>query len=303
MAENGDIHMWKKSIGYLGVIACLVLGCSQSNTPSGSDNNQQEPATASNQTITPTAGPAKVGQSAQDLESLTRLAKQYESTQEFTKAATIWGQVEQLVAEQFGNKSWQAQNATMAYRKAIDKGQLTPDELQQLKVTVSHAEELQKLISNQELQSALDVCKQQSAIFSRVLGHDSIEVGQCSIQSATIQHQLGQLDNATKNYHHGIETLKSQGMLDHPELEIAHTGLAEIYASRMKLRPAISNQKEAARIAAVAWGDKSRKFASQANQLGVLYHRAGNLEVAFELLEHTKNLRESQFGNQHEAFA
>ena len=93
-----------------------------------------------------------------------------------------------------------------------------------------------------------------------------------------------------------------RGYGDHPELQLAHAGLAAAYARKGQLAPAVANQKHATRIAGVIEGLQSTEYATQANQLGVLYHQAGNLQVAHDILQATKAIRGRVLGQRSTAF-
>ena len=85
----------KSWIGWTSVLACFLLGCGPSEPVTKLSPADNQPAESESSAQTETA----VEQVAKDLDSLTELAQQYEQERNFRNAASIWGQVEQLLVD------------------------------------------------------------------------------------------------------------------------------------------------------------------------------------------------------------
>ena len=82
----------------------------------------------------------------------------------------------------------------------------------------------------------------------------------------------------------------------HPDLELAHHELGQLYLNKDSFGPAISNLKASTRLASKIWGDASLMYARGANQLGVAYHRAGQNATALEIHKAAELIRVHKLG-------
>ena len=282
----------------VGLLLILVAGCSQT----GSELANEEEA-SENVAHDRLAEIQETEQFNKDLEALNELAKSNESEFNFADAATVWGQVQQLVSERFGPDSWQAFNAKLAHDSTFRKSQFDSSELAIEKQITRQLEQVKESIKTKQLAQALATNNKIVELSEQLYGGSSVEFSQALVRSATLESGNQNYSTATKQFHQAIEILRQHGFEDHPDLETAHAGLASAYSKQSKLPPAAANQKEATRISAAVWGRESLNFAIQANQLGVIYHKAGNLDVAFEILDRAKQIREKLLGTDHAMFA
>ncbi len=239
---------------------------------------------------------------AGEITALTANARQSEENFEFDLAVKRWEQIRQKIVAQLGQDSWQARNAGYALESARAKSQFSAEQRQQLQRLRQINDQVKQSFQDKQFSQALGQSVQLYNLQAQLTGKESIEVGQLAIQIATLQSQLGQIDSAIHHFHQGIEILRLRGYGDHPELQLAHAGLAAAYARKGQLAPAVANQKHATRIAGVIEGMQSTEYATQANQLGVLYHQAGNLQVAHDILHATKAIRGRALGQRSTAF-
>ena len=281
------------------VCALMILfaGCSRSTTEVKNDKAEKQIAPSRMALIKETE------QFNNDLSSLNELAKQKESAFDFAAAATVWGQVHQLVSKRFGEGSWQSLNAKIAHDLAFTKSEFSSSQLETVKQVQGFFQDFKQALNNQQLQDALSIGDDITKLSKQLYGIKSVQVAQALFQSARIESRLKKFQEAAKKFHQAIEIFRAHGFGNHPEMELAHSGLANAYVQQSKLTPASANQKEATRIAGQIWGRDSLDFAVQANQLGVIYHRAGNLDVAFEILDHARAIREELLGTEHAIYA
>ncbi len=292
-AWTGDIRRLSLLLK-LPLLIVAALGCSESQPVATS------PPEAS---IAAHSLSGKAVEHIQELSRLTAQAREYEEHLDFDAAAGTWKTFTSKVVKQFGPESWQARNAEFAYTSAIEKSGFDSSQRQQLKQIRQWNEQIKKSVAGNEINNALELSQDVKQLQSELFGEDSIEVGQSFIQIATLESRLGCSDRAISNFHQGIKILAQRGYTDHPELEMAHAGLASAYSENQKYAPAVANQKVATQISGRIWGLDSLNFATQANQLGVIYHRAGNLDVAFNILSQAKLIRQQALGTKHMAYA
>ena len=286
--------VWRIACAFLLV---LVAGCSQSGTEVGNNTPVQKPEPDRLALIKETE------QFNKDLSSLNELAKQKEKAFEFAQAATIWGQVHQLVSGRFGEGAWQSLNAKIAHDLAYTKSNFSKAQLESEKNIRSRLEAVKQSLKTKQLENALQTSREITELSAKLYGGESIQVAQSLFQEATLAARLQDYSTATRNFHQAIELFRKHDFGNHPEMELAHAGLASSYVQQSKFIPAAANQKEATRISGQIWGRESLDFAMQANQLGVIYHRAGNLEVAFEILDQARAIREKSLGDDHAIYA
>lgn len=282
----------QKLIAVLFVSCLLICGCGESNQELA-DEQAENQDLQTQQSADPLA----------DVKRFSELAKQQEENRQYGKAAVIWGQVAQLAADQFGADAWQTRNAKLAHDRAFRKSQLTGNDLQILDDAERLLSQVRQNYQAGQLESAMANSRAAADRYAHLFGRDSVEVAQLLVQSGTFAAGMNRSDEALKQFHQGIELLKQNEFYDHPELQIAHSGLAMLYSQKGSLGPAISNQKEAARIAGIVHGVGSTTFATQAHQLGTFYHQAGNHEVAFQVLDEAKLIRQKLLGDDDPAFA
>ena len=223
-------------------------------------------------------------------------ARGLEAELKFSKAAEVWNEIRGQIRSDFGDNSWQEINARIAHKAAIRNDLLLQEHRQELKKIAAIETQIRTAYERKQIQLALDLSQQLLELQQPLFGDVSMETARLQLQIGTMQHQLGQMKRALKNLHAGIEIFRSKGIELHPELEISLAKLAEIYSRQQKYRPAVANQKAATQISGHIWGTDSLQYASQANQLGVIFHRAGNDSVAFKILNTAKAIREDKQG-------
>ncbi len=238
-----------------------------------------------------------------DLNQLTELAQQKENKSQYNQAADVRNQIRDLITQNLGESSWQAFNAVVAHKRAIFKSNFTASQLEQDQ-HIKHLVQTQSELMNQKAwNQAVEIGRDLVLKIEELFGDESIDAAQAWFHLASLESRIAQYSESIKHYHTAIELFRKNQLPDHPEMEMAHAGLAAAYTKLAKLTPAAANQKEATRIAGQLWGRESLAFATQANQLGVIFHRANNLEVAFEILDRAKNIREAELGTDHVAYA
>ena len=135
------------------VCALMILfaGCSRSTTEVKNDKAEKQIAPSRMALIKETE------QFNNDLSSLNELAKQKESAFDFAAAATVWGQVHQLVSKRFGEGSWQSLNAKIAHDLAFTKSEFSSSQLETVKQVQGFFQDFKQALNNQQLQDALSI--------------------------------------------------------------------------------------------------------------------------------------------------
>ena len=271
-----------KRITLFVVCAVFVAGCSDS-TP-----------------VVDKAGREQVRQQVQEygerLLELKNQARTLESQMQFAQAAEVWQQVASQIRNDFGENSWQAINARVAHKLALKKQSLKNEHSNELVEMATLEKEIVAAHRAQNSQKSLQLSQRLLSIIEPLLGDVSMETARLKMQIGAIENQLNLDESAAKNLHAGIEIFRDKGIELHPELETALASLASIYTKREKFGPAVANQKSATQIAGMIWGTDSLQYATQANQLGVIFHRAGNHKVAKDVLNSAKKIREQKLG-------
>ena len=284
--------MEKKSLQLVALLltATLIFGCSDSDSKPSAKLSKPE---VSDKAIA----------YGKQLAQLRDQARSLEQRLEFAKAAKIWQQVVDQVSAEFGENSWQSINAKVAHKSAARNQHLKADCASELKQIMSLQHKIRETFGRGQDQQALDLSRQLLALQEPLYGDVSMDTARLKLQIGSLAERLGLLDLALKNLHSGIEIFRSKGIELHPELEVSLATLANLYGKQAKYLPAVANQKAAVQIAGHIWGTKSLQYANQANQLGVLFHQAGNEDVAAGILEESKMIREQHLGDRSIEFA
>ena len=269
----------------------LAIGCSNANQHAQShDQNTESHKSARDRKL------EKAKHYVQSLAELRNQAVAFESSMNFAGASKTWEKIEQQLVQDFGANSWQAINAKIAVKSSRKRMQLSEEHAAELKEIHSLQEQIKDAFQNQDNPTALVLSQKLLNLQQPLFGDVSMETARLLLQIGTLETRLGRIDPAIRNLHRSVEIFRNKGIELHPELETAMASLAEAYTRKQKFRPAVANQKGATRIAGHLWGKESLQYANQANQLGVLFHRAGNDQVATEILTAAKKLREQQLG-------
>ncbi len=282
----------------LPTVVCLALcsGCGE-GVPVAQSDSKNEVAESIE------AASERVRQFNGELGRLTSEAHALEQEFKFDEAVVVWKRLATIIVGHYGTESWQAKNAQIAMAAALQKSAFGNEQKQQLGKLASLKKQIRQAVAENEFDRALELNLNLQAMHQELFGTDSIESGQSLIQTGLMESRLGMGDRAIQRVHAGVKILSNNDFGDHPELELAHATLAELYAGQEKFGPAVANQKQATRISGSIWGRQSLEFATQANQLGVIFHRAGNLDVAFEILAQARKIRQQLLGADDAAFA
>ena len=235
------------------------------------------------------------------LAELTRQANQYESSHQFKQAVATWKQIDGIVSEKFGPESWQAANAKLAGIMASQQAEFDATQLQQLKSMQEIQSKIRDAFASGNLAAAQQYNERSVELTRELFGENSALFGKQLLQTASLARQLGQTETAIRYYHQAINNLKATFRARHPDIELAHAELGRLYLRRQKYVPAIENLKEATRLAANLWGERSLQYANQANELGVAYQKAGQLDVALKVIQASEVIRRNKLSDKHAA--
>ena len=271
----------------------LVTGCNNSQ-PTPTAKSLDNPKRNLDQEASESDHQAKVYTTR--MVELRDQALSYESAMKFEEAADVWRQIEHQVSSDFGENSWQAINAKIAHKNALRHAELMANYSAELNQMAVHQKQIKSAFANKQYAQALEQSQRLLNLQEPLFGDVSTVTARLKLQIGTLQQKLGQYEAALKNLHSGIEILRAKGIELHPELEVALSGLADIYSTQQKFRPAVANQKAATQLSGHMWGTDSLQYANQANQLGVIFHRAGNHDVAVNILNTAKEIRKNKLG-------
>ena len=277
------------------LFACIAIatGCNDS-TPVA---NQSDSSSVDEKTL------EQAREYGKRLLDLRDQARHFESEMNFSAAAEVWQQVVKRVSTDFGENSWQAINAKIAHKSAVKKQALKNQYARELAQIAALETGIVNAHQQQQTQRALELSRQLLALQQPLVGDVSMETARVKIQIGTLESKLELDELAQSNLHDGIEIFREKGIELHPELEAALASLADVYTRREKFAPAVANQKAATKIAGHIWGLDSLQYATQANQLGVIFHQAGNDDVAFDILDAAKTIREKKLGTDNLEYA
>lgn len=278
------------SFAALFAAALMTTGCGTSSDP-----EFESVAELTTEPVTTTTELSDE-QLAAELKRLEKQAIELESTNRIEESAQIRKQIHQTISKHVSPNSWQAKTAKQIADVAARNSSLNAEDKQLLQHTKQLLTKFQNQIkfkSHEEAQKTADTI---IANYQRLYGQQTLTVAELLIQIANIEYQARVSESAISHFHNAVQTLKHLGLDEHPQLEIAHTALGALYSRKKKFKPALANQKAATRIAARLWGDTSMKYADQANQLGVMYHTAGQSDVALQILLASEVLRRKTLG-------
>ncbi len=231
--------------------------------------------------------------------ALTHKAQQLEAEMKHAEAAEVWTELAEKLTQTFGPEAWQTQNAVWSRDFAVRAAELGDGQLQKLRQITQLNRQAQKLISDHDLSQAIDTALQSRELLEQTIPDANVPLARQSLEIAALQAAIGDHDSAVKNYQAAIHRFHQSNMTRHPDLERAHAGLAAAALATGNVAQALANQKEATRIAGSLWGDGSIDYALQANQLGVLHHRSGDLQTALRILRASEAIRRNHLGPDH----
>lgn len=235
-------------------------------------------------------------QLATELEALEKRAIELESTNQTKESAQVRAQIHQKISRTISPDSWQAKTAKQISDVAARNSQLSAEDKQRLEYTKQLVTKFQNQIKFKSPEAARKTADEIIANYERIYGQQTLATAEALIQIGNIEYRAKESDSAISHFHRAVQTLKHLELAEHPQLEVAHTALGALYSRKKKFQPAVANQKAATRIAARLWGDTSIKYADQANQLGVMYHAAGESDTALQILLASEALRRKTLG-------
>ncbi len=278
----------------------LVIGCTDAEPMA-----KKSPAESNTEIAKTEPGVGQDSATAfnESLISLTKQANDLEANFQFSEAAEAWRQIDSIVSEQFGTESWQAANARLAGIVASIESNFTPDQLKKLKQIQEFQKQFLDAFKANNINEAQNIADLSTQITKELFGEQSPMYGKQLLQSASLNQKVGNAEAAIREYHLAIENLKTTFHANHPDIESAHQQLGQLYLAREKFGPAISNHKASTRLSAELWGEDSLQYAKGANQLGVAYHRAGELDIAYKILQASELIRRRKLGPAHSLVA
>ena len=272
------------------IVVCvsLIAGCSDSEPVTSTQTANQQFDAQSPETQARAYG--------KKLADLRDQARSLESEMNFAAAAEVWQRIQNQVSSDFGGNSWQAINAKIAHKAAQRNDQLKPNYSTELRQIASLQANIKSAFMRDQYSQALDLSGQLLRLQEPLFGEISMDIARLKLQIGTLQNKFSLDEPALQNLHAGVGIFRARGIELHPELEAALASLADIYTRQKKYRPAVANQKAATQLAGHLWGTDNLQYARQANQLGVIFHRAGNHSVAFDILNTAKQIRAEKLG-------
>lgn len=233
---------------------------------------------------------------AKQLERLTERANAAQQVFEFSKAAAIWREALPIVQQLHGEKSWQAANARLAAETAEIETQFDRLRLTGLKELFEWQSRIADLLKEVRYLPALEQAERSMQRTQELFGAESYMMAKQWVQVARLRQLSGRTGDAVSAYREAIQSHeKLLGEL-HPDLEALHGYLGETFLAMNQIRPAIENLKKAAWMAQQLWGEKSLKYATRANDLGVAFQRAGDQDTALLVLRAAETIRRDQLG-------
>ena len=273
------------------VAASIMTGCNSQNAPDHvstttlSTEPLSESTTSTSELLT------------SEISDLEREALALESENRLAEAASVREELHGVISSNTPADSWQAKTAQEIASAARRKSELTPENIALLDNAKQLLETLQNQISSRKTKLARNTAEHIISIYERVYGIESLPVAQVLVQVANQEYKSADnTGDAITHFHRAIESFKKLDLNDHPQLEEAYMGLGALYVRKKKFKPAISNQKAAARIALKVWGENSINYADQANQLGVMMHASGQAQDALQVLLAAAAIRSKVLG-------
>lgn len=307
--------MNRLSIAIIAASVCISTGCStapdhpsedaqnNSTAPSITDsgesliqrNELDNSETPDNATPTRSSveSPEQFGKL---IATLTEKAQRLEAQMKHAEAAKIWNELAERLASTFGPDAWQTQNAKFSRELASRAANLSAEQSRQFQQVIQLNRQTRQSVADNELNNAIEAAVRSRELLMQIIPDADVTIARQSLEIAMLQSTLGDHSAAVENYQSAIRRFQRSQVLLHPDLERAHAGLATAALAAGNVPQALANQKEATRIAGSLWGDRSVDYALQANQLGVLYHRSGELSTALKILRASEVIRRNHLG-------
>jgi tetratricopeptide (TPR) repeat protein len=303
----------------LGLITGFFTGCGTSTppaeapkepakttsqpTPPGATQSTEQPPVEKLDAANPPPGKpqpdrlsAEAMARAQRVEELTGLANAAQGKLAFGEATKYWTEAKTLLAQLYGQKAWQTTNAQLAADTAAIQAKFTPKQLQSMRELYSWQGEIAGLLKESRFAPALELAQRSQQVTEELFGTQSWMMGKQWVQVARLQQLNGQSAAAIAAYREAI-MLHDRFLGEvHPDKETLHAYLGEAFIAAGQYRPAIDNLSKAALIAQQLWGDSSLKYATRANDLGVAYQRAGDLETSIRVFRAAEAIRRRELG-------
>ena len=281
----------------------FVVGCGKTEPTKEQAKLQTEPDIESSVPEAKIEEDLPVESFSERLIAKTKYANELEAEFRFAEAAETWREIDALVTEKFGSESWQAANARLAGIVASVESNFDEAQLEKLKQIQQHQKQFLNSFKARDFEGAKKITDASTALTTELFGKQSPMYGKQMLQSASLNQKTGNSEEAISHYHAAIENLKSTFHARHPDIESAHQQLGSLYLEKEKFVPAISNLKASARLSAELWGEDSLQYAKGANQLGVAYHQAGQLEIAEKVFQASEVIRRRKLGPEHSLVA
>jgi tetratricopeptide (TPR) repeat protein len=233
------------------------------------------------------------------VEKLSTLASQQQSAFDFGNAAKTWDQVQQVLAQQFGEDSWQVTNARLAAKTARIEAGFSPEQTEQLKSIFEKQQSVGQSLRNSDIETALRLSVESSQVTEKLFGSDSFMMGKQLMQLSRMYQQIGRMDLAATEFQHAADILTQYLGDIHPDLEVCHAYLGEVFMTKGDTYTAISHHSQATEISRRVWGEGTLRFAARCNDLGAAYHKNKQHEPAIKTLQIAEAIRRVRLNDRH----
>ena len=276
----------------ISVLSCMffaitltvaLVGCGSSENPDlGELDGGIEPEIV--QTDSEANPERRASSPVEELRELTLLARKLESEERFPEAINVWTEIVGKLQAEYGEDSWQAKNAILAWQTSKQQTELDPEQ----RATLTELTKLQKQIRSAneagQVASAVQGAGQVVEKTAELFGPDSAVTAKQRRLYGQLLRRHGEIPKAIWQYEKAAEDLRKYFKTAHPEVCNLHDELGQIYLETNQLNGAVEHLRIATGLAGKIWGDDSMQYAKRANQLGVGCYRNGDLEKALTVL-------------------
>lgn len=278
-----------KRTAILILVGTLVVGCGK-NEPIATQSTQETPNL---ETVTTKNGEQDF---ARQIRDMTDRARSFESSLNFAEAAKAWQAVDAALSQKHGAESWQPANARLSAVTAKVQISFTAEQREQSKLAQIAQQKMTDALAKKDFQGAIQLANQSTELSKSLFGENSPIVAKQLLQIGNIHRAAGNVDAAISSFHQAAERLRSTFHTRHPDLELAHHELGQLYLVKKSYSPAISNLKTSTKLASAIWGEDSLMYARGANQLGVAYYQSGELQTALKIHKAAELIRARKLG-------
>ncbi len=230
---------------------------------------------------------------------LTRQAEDHERRGYFEHAIATREELAALVAEHFGEESWQTRSARLTLEREKRLHEFDSVKRSTYETAAAEQRRAQQLWNSGDKSAALTAIDKAATLSAEVWGEDDYSVATLLDQQARWCLAVHNLDAAERIFRRVLAVREKVLTRDHPDSIASTSDLGLLLQVQLRRDEAESLLRDAAERSRALWGEKHLQYAVAENNLAMLLHDMNRDDEAVELLTRSLDIRRAVLGQTH----